>query len=132
VNLVPSYIPYQIKEFFFQVPPAAARDLSVVTSQLKLYTKEDPKYFGFEYDGKVNPSKYGSILVFDLGLCYETFFIPRTCRLGSACPWRHVELSAQETAWMSALGARCVAYMVYSQSVPVAPKITSWDVRNVL
>lgn len=113
------------------MPPATARDLSVVTSQLKRYTREDRHCFRFEYDGKVNPSKYGSVLALDLGLCYETFFTPHTCRLGSACPWRHEELSVRERNWMLALGANCVDYMKRCQAEPFDHKTTQWDVDVV-
>ena len=51
-------------------------------------------------DGKVNPSAYGSVLQYDLGLCYCTFKTTFQCEMGVRCPWRHHPLSAQEKDWI--------------------------------
>lgn len=51
-------------------------------------------------DGKVNPSAYGSILQYDLGLCYCTFKTMFECEMGVRCPWRHHPLSKREKQWI--------------------------------
>lgn len=51
-------------------------------------------------DGKVNPSAYGSVLQYDLGLCYCTFKTSFECEMGVRCPWRHHPLSKQEKDWI--------------------------------
>ena len=51
-------------------------------------------------DGKVNPSAYGSVLQYDLGLCYCTFKTLFECEMGVRCPWRHHPLSMREKQWI--------------------------------
>lgn len=50
-------------------------------------------------DGKLRPTLYGSNQLFDIGLCYETFYTSEPCRLGDECYWRHEELSIKERLW---------------------------------
>jgi hypothetical protein len=65
-------MPLNVKEPYFQAPPTTAADLEGATACMESYTKVYPGVFGFEYDGKVNPTKYGSIATRDFGFCYET------------------------------------------------------------
>ncbi len=55
-------------------------------------------------DGKVNPSAYGSLRDYDLGLCYTTFKTRKPCEMGVRCPWRHHPLSTLETRWIVRIG----------------------------
>jgi hypothetical protein len=55
-------------------------------------------------NGKVAPAMYGSGLLQDFGLCYQTFLARRRCEMGLNCPWRHHPLSNAERSWLVKYG----------------------------
>lgn len=130
-RLNPSYMPFENKKLFFKESPATVRNLKIVTKYMGHFTKDDCNHFGFVYDGKVNPTKYGSVSQRDLGLCYETFLTTNPCRLGKACLWRHKNLDESEVHWMDSIGANCVHGMKECCVSPQQPECTKWDIHVV-
>lgn len=120
-HCAPNYIPLNKKnQTAFKNPPSSVRDVKKATKDMRDRAEDDRK---------LNPSKYGSIREFDLGLCYETWFTAKSCRFGNDCPWRHEELTPREEAWMLSMGANCVEGMKGCRMLPERPKVTDWDIK---
>ncbi|KAF2023468.1 hypothetical protein EK21DRAFT_118723 [Setomelanomma holmii] len=125
--LPPYYMHMFEKQDLFKDAPIAAKDLIWYTDHVNRLQHGLPSPIDGKINtGKVNPSKYGSILQKDLGLCYETFFTSESCRHGSRCRWRHDELTMKECQWLEALGARCVLRLVVAWETPKIPELTQW------
>jgi hypothetical protein len=78
-------------------------------------------------NGKVNPSKYGSLNLKDLGIFYETFNTISECRYGMHCPWRHHPLTDAESAWIYGLGGVAFFHRVERfWKLPAIPEPTSF------
>jgi hypothetical protein len=126
-KLALKHTPYKTKIPFFQSPPHSVRDLEELTAHMREFTVVNRFHFVYDYDGKINPSKYGSIGTLDLGLCYETHHTHQRCRLGKTCVWRHAELTLAEKSWMISIGANRVAFFEECRTWPEEPEETVWD-----
>jgi hypothetical protein len=126
-TMAPYRIPSQFKIPIFEASPPAARNPKDITEFMKKFTRASRSHFGFDDNGKIDPTKYGSISSFDLGLCYETHFTHQSYRLDSACIWRHSELTSTERSWIVSLGANRLGHLDECQSCSVRPVTTRWD-----
>ncbi|KAH7088119.1 hypothetical protein FB567DRAFT_331604 [Paraphoma chrysanthemicola] len=118
--------PISSKEVFLQSAPRTARDLVAYTKKVEsecMYGLPSPE--GLINNGKVNPSKYGSVGAKDLGLCYETFLTSKACKHGCECRWRHANLTKEEDEWIQLLGGDCLARMRRHWSSGGSPELTT-------
>jgi hypothetical protein len=74
-------VTYRSKVPIFCEARVTAVDLTEYIKAVLRRSGNLPSRLRYMYDGKVNPTKYGSIQKFDLGLCYETFYMLEACRL---------------------------------------------------
>jgi len=117
----------------FETAPSTATDLHAYNMYVLPDMHGEPRAGGHGNDGKVNPSKYGSIKELDLGLCYETFFSDKDCRHGGRCRWRHAFFRPEERSWISSLGAKGVVdLMEYAWRTPHAPVCSAFDIQRGL
>jgi hypothetical protein len=113
----------------FRNAPVTAKDLDAY--EMHVLASQSPSPSEAENNGKVNPSKYGSIKEYDLGLCYKTFYTGEACRHGTKCPWRHAPLRDDERAWMAELGAKAaIDLMDLACTMPCRPEASLWDRRR--
>jgi hypothetical protein len=116
----------RLEEPFLLDHPASARDLAKYSELVAARGVRFHPRFRYPSDGKVRPTLYGSTQLYDLGLCYETFYTTQPCRLGFACFWRHEPLTLEEKSWLRALGARNLEYMEACRVCPQRPERTFW------
>jgi hypothetical protein len=105
-ELASKYIPFLSKFSSASKSPSIAGNLVTYTLYVQPFQHGVPDSKVRYNDGKLNPSKYGSIMELDLRLCYEAFFTMKPCRFGNCCRWRHGKLADGEIAWMRMLGTK--------------------------
>jgi hypothetical protein len=122
----PQRVKMHLKKPLLYLHPQTAIDLVAYTAFVAARVPFLPFYLQYVYDGKLRPTAYGSTKFFDLGLCYETFYTAKMCRMGAACCWRHAALTWEEKVWLFMLRAKNVEFMEACRRYPHEPESTPW------
>ncbi|KAF2111829.1 hypothetical protein BDV96DRAFT_649802 [Lophiotrema nucula] len=114
------------EDWLYNRSPATAVDLQKYRKHLIKTGVLKRNAHGTLDDLKVNPERYNSTLHQDLGLCFNTFCTPYSCRQ-KCCPWRHDKLNEEEVGWLLASGTEFVQKAEVFWSRPCEPvKVTGF------